>query len=171
MSETTAKDSLQDFTGENTPKLSGGLNVLTILTIIGCIIGLLFSTYSFITAKSSYEKTKELIDSGKVNEMPKFARNMMTPEMLGMQQKMMENRMPIFILSIVALILCLYGAMEMRKLKKQGFIFWLAGELLPIATTIFFIGTIAFNGFGLLGLLFPVIFIILYFIYRKDLVY
>jgi hypothetical protein len=109
MSETTAKDSLQDFTGENTPKLSGGLNVLTILTIIGCIIGLLFSTYSFITAKSSYEKTKELIDSGKVNEMPKFARNMMTPEMLGMQQKMMENRMPIFILSIVALILCLYG--------------------------------------------------------------
>jgi hypothetical protein len=71
----------------------------------------------------------------------------------------------------VAMLLCLYGAMEMRKLKKQGFIFWLVGELLPIATTIFFIGAAAFNGFGLLNLLFPVIFIILYFIYRKDLVY
>lgn len=171
MNETTAKNSLEDFTGENTPKLTGGLNVLTILTIIGCIIGLLFSTYSFFTAKSSYEKTKELIETGKVNDMPKFARNMMTPEMLAMQQKIMENKVPILILSIVAMLLCLYGAMEMRKLKKQGFIFWLVGELLPIATTIFFIGAAAFNGFGLLNLLFPVIFIILYFIYRKDLVY
>ena len=40
-----------DFTGEGKPKLAGGLNILTILTIIGSILGFVSAVYSFMTAK------------------------------------------------------------------------------------------------------------------------
>jgi hypothetical protein len=153
------------------PKLPGGLNVLTILTIIGCIIGYIFSIMGFVNAKKQLEETQKLIDSGKIDEMPSFMKGMVGPEALAMQQKMLDNKWPILILGLVATSLCLYGAIEMRKLKKQGYTFWLIGELLPFATTLIFIGTAAFSGFGLLFSIFPVIFIILYTVYRKNLIY
>jgi hypothetical protein len=170
MSETNSTKDVLDFTGENA-KIPTGLNVLTILTIIGSILGLLSSVWSFFTAKQSYDKTKELLDSGKMDTAPGWAKGMVSPEMLAMQQKMVENKLPILILSVVGCALCLYGAMEMRKRKKQGYIFWLIGELLPILTSVIFIGTMALKGFGLLMLLVPLVFIILYTVNKKDLVY
>jgi len=166
--EVTNKDSFDEF---NEQKLPSSLNILTILTIIACCIFMLFEIYGFATAKTSYEKTKEVIDSGKVNEMPEFARKFVTPEALEMQKKRMENKLPILILGVVSLGLCFYGALEMRKRKKQGYIFWLIGEILPVATTLLFIGTAAFGGFAVLFWLIPVIFIILYTVNRKHLVY
>lgn len=166
--ETTSKDSFDEFTDQ---KLPSSLNVLTILTIIACSIFMLFEIYGFATAKSSYEKTKEVIESGKVNEMPEMARKFLTPEVLAIQKKKMENKLPILILDVVALALCFYGALEMRKRKKQGFTFWLIGELLPLATTAIFLGMNSFSGFASLFLLIPVIFIILYAVNRKHLVY
>ena len=160
-------DSLHEF---EKGKLPTSINVLTILTIIGSIFGLLSSVYSFFTAKQSYETMKETIDSGKLDDAPKWARGFMSPEMLEVTRKMYENRMPIMVLSLVALALCLYGALEMRKLKKQGYTFWLIGELLPFATTALFIGMASFSGLGLLAVLFPLIFIILYTVNRKYLV-
>ena len=165
--EISNTDSLNEF---EKPALPGSLNVLTILTIIGCVIGFISSCYSFITAKKTYDTMKETIESGKMDEAPKWARSMMSPEALNMYRKMYENKLPILILGLVATALCLYGALEMRKMKKQGYTFWLIGELLPVGTTILFIGTAAFSGFGLLICIFPVIFIILYTVNKKYLV-
>ena len=162
-----ANDSLNEF---DKPKLPSSLNVLTILTIIGSVLGLISSCYSFFTSKQSYEKMKELMDSGKLDEAPKWAKGMMTPEMLEMTKKVYENKVPILVLSLVALALCLYGALEMRKLKKQGYMYWLIGEILPFATTVIFMGVAAFSGFGLLMALIPIVFIILYTVNRKYLV-
>ena len=165
--ETNPNDSLNEF---DKGKLPSSLNVLTILTIVGSVLGLLSSCYSFFTAKKSYDSMKEMMDSGKLDDAPKWAKGMMTPEMLEMTKKAAENKLPILILSLVALSLCLYGAIEMRKLKKQGYMYWLIGELLPFITTMIFMGVAAFSGFGLLMALIPVVFIILYTVNRKYLV-
>jgi hypothetical protein len=124
-----------------------------------------------MTAKKTYDTMKETIESGKMDNAPGWAKSMMSPEALVMYRKMFENRLPILILSLVATALCLYGALEMRKMKKQGYIFWLVGELLPLGTTLLFIGAAAFSGFGLLIVLIPLIFIILYTVNKKYLVY
>ena len=166
--ELNPNDSLNEF---DKPKMPSSLNVLTILTIIACVLGLISSVYSFFTSKKSYETMKEAMDSGKLDDAPKWAKGMMTPQMLELTKKVYENRLPILILSLVATALCLYGALEMRKLKKQGYTYWLIGELLPFLTTILFMGMAAFSGFGLLMALFPVVFIILYTVHRKYLVY
>lgn len=169
MSEQTAmKDALHEF---EKPTLPGSLNVLTILTFIGCAIGFISSGYSYLTSKKTYETMRETIESGKMDDAPKWARSMMSPEALEVYKKMNENKLPILILGLVATSLCLYGAIEMRKLKKQGYTFWLIGELLPFATTVLFIGTAAFSGFGLLAALIPIVFIILYTVNKKHLIY
>jgi len=166
--ELNPNDSLNEF---DKPKMPSSLNVLTILTIIACVLGLISSVYSFFTSKKSYDTMKEAMDSGKLDDAPKWAKGMMTPEMLELTKKVYENRLPILILSLVATALCLYGALEMRKLKKQGYTYWLIGELLPFLTTILFMGMAAFSGFGLLMAVIPVVFIILYTVHRKYLVY
>ncbi len=166
--EMTNKDSLNEFEKQTLPT---GLKVLTILTFIGSALGFIFAVYGFMTSKKTYDSMKETIESGKMDDAPGWAKGMMSPEVLAMYLKMHENRLPILILSLVAITLCLYGAMEMRKQKKQGYTFWLIGELLPFGTTILFIGMTAFSGFGLLMALFPLIFIILYTVNKKHLVY
>lgn len=166
--EISNKDSLNEF---EKPALPGSLNVLTILTIVGCVLGFISSIYSFITAKKTYDTMKETIESGKMDNAPKWAKGMMTPEALVMYRKLYENKLPILILGLVSAALCFYGALEMRKMKKQGYTFWLVGELLPLGTTILFIGMMAFSGFGLLMWLFPVAFIIMYTVNKKYLVY
>lgn len=170
MSETNSTNDVLDFT-EDRSKLPTGLNVLTILSIIGSILAIVSSLWNFFTAKSSYEKTKEVIDSGNMDTAPSWAKGLMSPEMLEMQRKLVENRIPIMILSLVAGMLCLYGAMEMRKRKKQGYILWLVGEILPVITGVIFLGMASMQGFALLMLLFPAIFIIMYTVNKKDLIY
>lgn len=160
-----------DFPGEQS-KLPTGLNVLTILTIIGTILfGFIGGIYGFFSARSSYEKTKETLESGKMDSAPGWAKGFLNKDMLELQHKMLENKLPILILTLVASALCLYGAIEMRKRKKQGYTLWLIGELLPVATTFIFLGVGAFKGFGLFGIFFPLIFIILYTVNRKELIY
>src|SRR6478735_2016562 len=96
--EITNKDSLNEF--ENA-KLPTALNVLTILTIICCCILFISEIYGFATAKTSYEKTKELMESGKMDDAPKFVKSMMTPDMLALQKKRAENKLPILVLGLV----------------------------------------------------------------------
>ncbi|MFN8248423.1 MAG: hypothetical protein U0T68_05655 [Ferruginibacter sp.] len=168
MNQETNTNALNEF---DKSQLPSSINVLTILTIIGSSLGILSSAWNYISAKKSYEDLKEVMNNGKLDEAPKFVRGMMTPQMLEMSRKAYENRLPMLILGLVAMSLCLYGAIEMRKLKKQGYTFWLIGEVLPVFSTIFFIGTAAFGGFGLIMWMFPIIFIILYTVNRKHLIY
>jgi len=156
-----------DFTKE---KLPGSINVLTILTFIGSAIGLIGSIYSYASAEKNLKTMQETIGSGKLDEAPSWAKNMMSPDLIPMYQKMADNKLPILILNLAGIALCVYGAMQMRKLKKQGYMLYVAGELLPYVATLGFVGVMAFKGFGLLGLIVPLVFILLYTVNRKHLV-
>ncbi len=169
MSTTYQTNDSVDFTEGEKPALPSGLNVLTILTFIGCGIGILGGIWQYFRAEKAYQdmlKAQENMESA-----PAFVKKMMGPEMLEMTRKSMEYKLPILLLTLVGCGLCLWGAMEMRKLKKQGFILWAAGEFLPLIGGAVFLGAGMFSGFALFGLLFPVIFLILYAVNKKHLIY
>jgi hypothetical protein len=162
----------QDFlqqAGEK-PKLPGSLNVLTILTFIGCGLGFLSSTWNFINAKSGIDKMEEMINSGKVDALPAFMKKMFSAEALEMARKAYENRTPIFLITMVGIVLCLMGAIQMRKLKAQGYALYVIGELIPFIPFIVFLGIGSMTGIqGIIGICITVLFILLYTAQRKHL--
>jgi len=149
--------------------LPSGLNTLTILTYIGCGLGLLGSVYQFFSAKSGLDKMEQAINSGDVEKMPAFAKSFFSEHALEMAHKQYDNRYAMMIITLISLALCFYGAMQMRKLSKQGFQFYALGEILPIIGTAIFIGMGAFSGMGLLGIGIPVLFLVLYAMQLKHL--
>jgi len=151
-------------------KPSSVLNTLTILTIIWSIISIVQYVYTYLNIEKSYAVMQELSDSAKLNDAPGFVKNLVTKDTLLQLESAMHNKIPILILGVFGAILCIAGAIEMRKLKAHGYTFWICGELLPILSTIIFVGINAFAGLSLLGLFFPVLFIVLYSVYRKELV-
>lgn len=156
-----------DFTKE---KLPGSINVLTILTFIGSAIGFIGSVYYFFSAEKSLKSMQDMVNSGKLNDAPEWAKNMVSADTITMYQKMADNKLPILLINLVGIALCVYGAMQMRKLKKQGYPLYVVGELLPYVATIGFVGTMAYKGFGLLGLIVPIVFILLYTVNKKYLI-
>jgi hypothetical protein len=150
--------------------MTGTIKVLTILTFIGCglaFIGAVWSLYS--SGKSMeqiailQEQADQMSDGG--NEV---ATGMMM-QSIDMIRKQYENRYLLLIVNLLATGLCLFGALEMRKMRKNGFYLWLTGELLPILITV------AIIGFNLMGgivmgasLLFASVFIVLYALQLKH---
>ena len=151
-------------------KPSSVLNTLSILTIIGSIISIGQSVLTFFSIDKSYADMKQIMESDGLKDSPAFVKNFVNKDTLLQLESAMHNKIPILILGVFGSILCLAGAIEMRKLKAHGYTFWLCGELLPIVSTIIFVGINAFAGLSLLGLFFPVLFIVLYSVYRKELV-
>ena len=151
-------------------KPSSVLNTLTILTIIWSVISIFYNVYTYMNIEKSYAVMQELSDSAKSNDAPGFVKKLVNKDTLLQLESAMHNKIPILILGVFGAILCLAGAIEMRKLKAHGYTFWLCGELLPILSTIIFVGINAFAGFSLLSLFFPFLFIVLYSVYRKELV-
>jgi hypothetical protein len=164
-----AKD-LLNLEQQDMQKLPQMLNVLTILTYIGCALGALGALYSFFTASTAYKAYEEIGTKG-VDTENKTLNTLMSGAM-EMAKKQYDNRFMLLIFGVVGIALCFYGAMQMRNLKKQGYLLYVIGELLPIISFAIFIG------FGsLLGgismiftVLFSALFIILYTTQRKNLV-
>lgn len=156
------------------PAMPTAINVLTILTFIGSGIQLLGVIFSFLNAKKSYEEKDKVMAQMNSAEMPAFAKAMM-PDPANFEEmvtKSFENRFPILILGLVATALCVYGAIQMRQLKKQGYTFYLAGQILPFLSTVLFLGTFMFSGVGFaFGIGITVLFILLYTINRKHLIH
>jgi len=152
--------------------LPGGLNVLTILTIIWCVLSLLFAAGGFMTAEKKYNSREE--DMAKMQQAPSWLKSIIPSgaDYETMVTKNNENKIPILLLSVVGIVLCFVGALQMRKRKKQGYILYVIGELLPFVTTIFFIGTFMFTGIaGMIGSGIALLFILLYTAQRKNLIY
>ncbi len=163
-----------NFDQNNKPKLPSGLNVLTILTFVWSAVQLISAGWGFFSAKKSYEGIDKLREQMNSDSMPGWVKSMMgNPEnMINMITKSYENRIPIVLLSLVAVGLCFYGALQMRHLKKQGFLFYCIGELLPFLTQFLFIGAFAFTGFAMYFFIaFAALFILLYSMQRKHLIY
>jgi hypothetical protein len=148
-------------------KLPTGLNILTILTLISCAYELYTAIKNFVGGSQAL---KEIDDAQvKMAEAPEWLKKFAGPEMREMVQQSLDNKVPMLIVSLLAISLSVYGAIEMRKLKKQGYFLWLIGEILPyISVTIF--ASAFFKTFFVYFLIFPIIFIILYTAQRKHLV-
>ena len=173
MNQENTADTL-NYDQNNKPKLSSGLNVLTILSFIGCALQLLGSGWGFFSAQKSYEGMDKMIEQMNSDSMPSWAKSMMgDPEhLVEMITKSYENRIPIFLLSLVAVGLCFYGALQMRKLKKQGYLLYVIGEILPFLIQALFIGMFTLTGMGMIvGVCIAGLFILLYTMQRKNLVY
>lgn len=142
-------------------KLPSLLNVLTILTMVGCAFELIFGTLNVINGRKNLDKLEELQSSGQLDNAPAFMKSFAGPEALENARLAYENRIPLFVVMLVGMALCLYGALQMRKLQKNGYFMWLIGELLPTVASIVLMG-IGFAGNAGWMLLFPALFIILY---------
>lgn len=151
--------------------LPGMLNVLTILTFIGCgiaYLSLIWSFFTYSTFGKQMADMQEMQDELGDNEM---ANNMMRGS-IEMMQKQYDNRYILLVSGLLFTTMCLVGAMHMRKLKKSGFIIYTIGELAPV------IITGALIGFSLIGgittavtAIFAILFVILYATQRKYLVH
>lgn len=172
MTTDTTSDNVS-FNESFKPKLPGSLNVLTILTFIGCAIQFLGALWSFFTAKRNYDGLDKLTEQVNSENMPGWVKSLMgDPEnMIKTITKSYENQIPILLLSLAATALCFYGALQMRKLKKQGFPLYVIGELLPFLTQFLFIGAFSLTGFVMYFFIaIALLFILLYFFQRKHLV-
>src|SRR5688500_7402983 len=99
-------------TYDDRPKvLPGMLNVLTILTFIGCGLAYIGSIYGFMTAGKGLEDLEEL-QTGSDNELV----NQMAQGSLEMAQKSYDNRYILLVSGLLFTTMCLIGALQMRKL-------------------------------------------------------
>jgi len=81
------------------------------------------------------------------------------------------NLVPVLVVGIIGSIACIVGAIWMRKLKKDGFYVYVAGEILPLIAGFILMGTAQFTGVVsvIMGVGIPVVFIILYAMHLKYL--
>ncbi len=160
------KDTLNIEESDNA-KLSPMLNVLSILTYIGCAFAFLGSIYNYFTICKSAEKL-----SG--STMPDMGNGMLAKMMDGgieLINKQCDNRLLILLATLLCTALCFWGAMQMRNLKKQGLIIYSVGELLLPLITVALLGGSSLGGMLMLtGLVVPIVFVILYATQRKHLV-
>jgi hypothetical protein len=166
---TQATTDVLEYDEHHPPKLTTGLNVLTILTFIGCAYELYSTTNNFFSGKKALEEFEKAQE--KLADAPAWARKFAGPEMHDMLVKSLENRIPLIIIGLISIALCVFGAIEMRKLKKQGFTLWLIGEILPYIGVAVFIGAAFFKTILVYFTIVPAIFILLYALQRKNLRY
>lgn len=153
----------------NTAPEYGSLKTLTVLTFIGSALGFIGGIYQFFNADKGVENMEKAMANP---DTPEFAKKMMTPEALEAARIGAANKLPILILGLIGVILCTVGAMQMRKLKQQGYYLWLIGEVVPIIGSLLFLGSSAFAGGFMTYIIYGIIllFIILYTMQRKYLI-
>ena len=136
-------------------KLPEMLNVLTILTFVGCVFAVLSTL--FLPLGCKVLEMEEIVDKMKPNE-------------IAVLESTCSNLIPIIAIIALGIILCLVGAILMRKLKQSGYLIYIVGQIIPIAAG-FALGTQNFSDWKqLIGLVLPIVFIILYTTQRKHLV-
>lgn len=140
-------------------KIPSMLNVLTILTYVGVGLASIGAIYNFFMICKSAEMFANM-DSDAFGTG--FAGKMMDTAMT-LAVKQCENKTIIFVITILCCILCLVGAILMRKLKKQGFILYAAGELLFPIASFAILGSASLGGMMMVSsLIIPIVFVILY---------
>ncbi|MCY7291414.1 MAG: hypothetical protein LH615_04455 [Ferruginibacter sp.] len=162
-----SNDSLTVNEFEKTP-LPTGLNILTILTFIGCAFGAIFTLITPWLMNFFLNMMDKSVEKG-TDLTPKQATDMeASRKVIELTQ---SNMVPLLIIGAVGIILCFVGALMMRKLKKDGFWIYVAGQVLPIIGSLALLGMAQFTGVtSYIMFLIPVVFIILYATQRKYLV-
>jgi hypothetical protein len=90
---------------------------------------------------------------------------------MAMMQKAYEYRYILILSTLLFTTLCLLGALQMRKLKKSGFILYSIGEIAPVILSAVLMGFSFVGGIGTaIAAVFAILFVILYATQRKYLV-
>ena len=162
---TTDSENLSEFQTQPLPR---GLNVLTILTFIGCAFGLIFSLATPWIMKFSLNMMNKASEAGTDLTPKQIADMEISRKVIELTQ---SNMVPLISIGILGIILCFIGAFMMRKLKKDGFWIYVSGQVLPIIGSFALLGMAQLTGAtSYLMFLIPVVFIILYSMQRKYLV-
>ncbi len=150
------------------PKLTQTLNVLTILTFIGCAIGILFSAATPWLLDFSNRMIVKSMDSPDLTP-EKIAELRKAKESIELTQ---HNIVPLIAIGVAGIILCFIGALMMRKLKKDGYWLYVAGQLVPLIGGIVIMGTAQYSTPSSFFVpLVIIVFIVLYTLQRKYLVH
>jgi hypothetical protein len=145
---------------EEPHKMPDMINVLTILTFIGSGLFALVSLWGFAKAKANYDMATTM----DVDKMPGFMKNMMGADYVEKARIAYENRVPLLLLALLGYAACIYGAIQMRQLKKNGFYVYAIGEIvIPLITLIVFTGMSSITSLGtMIGLCIYSLFIVIY---------
>lgn len=145
------------------PKRPQFLTVLCILTFIGCGFAIFGAIWGYISIKAS----SGLLENMANMEGDSFG---MMSGMQDTMRKAVENAVPNLLIGVVCALLCLYGALQMWKLKRIGFYVYTVGEIVPAISGFLLGGDGLIGGAGaVVGLLFAVLWIVLYAINFKHL--
>lgn len=157
------------FNDQTKPAVPSTLNVLTILTFIGSGLSILFSViYPFLM-----KFLKGFMDKAATSGQELTAKQLEDMEKGRKAMELAEaNMIPIVIVGLIGAVLCIVGAVMMRKLKKDGLWIYTAGELLPVIVSFLLMGTQQFTGVMsiILSAVIPLVFVGLYFSQKKELV-
>jgi hypothetical protein len=130
-----AATSMQEHPGDifrpkRKDQLPTTLNVLTILTFICSALAFTGAFFAFAIARLSYETA--LRNQAGWDQIPIFLQSLLGSNHVESARLLLENRTPILLINLVTVLLCFFGALQMRKLKKRGFIMYVLGDLLSI---------------------------------------
>ena len=108
-------------------ELPAMLNVLTILTFVGCGLAYLSAVITFFTIDVSRNMLNDINSNTGIDKLPGWLKSLlnMYAEAVRIQY---EHRILFFFSAIVANSLCLWGTILMRNLKLQGFYIYTIGE-------------------------------------------
>ena len=162
---TSSEETLSEYEPQALPK---ALNVLTILTFIGCAFGAIFTLLTPWLMKFLLGVMNKAAESG-TDLTPKQVADMeASKKVIELTQ---TNMVPLIAIGVVGIVLCFVGALMMRKLKKDGFWIYVAGQVLPLIGSIVLLGTAQFTGTSsYIMFVIPIVFIVLYSMQRKYLV-
>jgi hypothetical protein len=146
-----------------TPTRPPFLKVLCILTFIGVGIGIIGAVIGWFGSRMLATLMEN--DPEKFEEAIANAPGSNPATTMLAVEHMNEN----LIIGLVGSIICLVGALLMWQLKKTGFYIYLVGELAPIVASFAIMGVSVFSGIGILGLILPIVFSILYALNFKHL--
>lgn len=169
MTEQTKTGDMLEYNDGQKPALPGMLNVLTILTYIGCAISLLFTLAMPAFIKLMLGFMDKALSSGQDISEKQLADIEKGKAAFALLQ---QNMTILIVTGIIGTVLCFVGALWMRKLKKDGFWLYTAGELMPVIVSLVLMGTSQMNGVfaTISGFILPVVFVVLYASQRKYLV-
>jgi len=134
------------------------LNVLTILTFIGCGLGYILTVWGHFS--NTTEKLAQLQEQRSKMDDGGFGAKMLDTS-IQMMQISIDNKNLLLIVNLVCVTLCLVGALQMRKLKKPGYYLYVAGELAPVVLLAGLVGSL--TGFNMIfSAALSLLFVILY---------
>lgn len=150
-----------NFNGERRVQLPSSINVLTILTFIGSGIGLIFTALFPVINNFLLKMIDGQMESGRdisANDLAEMENGKAVIE------ASLANMIPLMVIGFIGIALCVVGAIWMRKLRKDGYWLYVAGEILPVLGGLILLGTDQYTGVMsvIISLGIPLIFIALY---------